>query len=246
MNSTRPLAIVTGASRGIGKAIVLALARAGHDIAGVARTAESAAGPAEEVRALGVRYEGYGVDVSKPEEIESAVAAIERTFERVDVLVNNAGITRDMLMLRMSAEDWNAVIQTNLSGAFHWIKPVSRIMMKARSGRIINISSVIGQHGNAGQANYAAAKAGLLGLTKAVAKELASRGVTCNAVCPGFIQTDMTGTLPEDLKEKLLQNIPLKRLGQPEDVAGVVAFLASSEASYITGQEIAVDGGLFI
>ncbi|GAB4247796.1 MAG: 3-oxoacyl-[acyl-carrier-protein] reductase [Candidatus Methylacidiphilales bacterium] len=246
MSSTKPLAIVTGASRGIGRAIALGLARSGHDIAGVARTVESASAPAEEIRALGVRYQPYGVDVSKPAEIEAAVAAIEKDFERVDVLVNNAGITRDTLMLRMTEEDWNMVIQTNLTGAFHWIKPVSRIMMKARSGRIINISSVIGQHGNAGQANYSAAKAGLLGLTKAVARELAGRGITCNAVCPGFIQTDMTGGLPEELKEKLLQNIPLKRLGNPEDVAGVVAFLASPGAGYITGQEIAVDGGLFI
>ncbi|MFQ3670329.1 MAG: 3-oxoacyl-[acyl-carrier-protein] reductase [Verrucomicrobiia bacterium] len=246
MSSTKPLAIVTGASRGIGRAIALALARAGYDIAGVARSVESASGPAEEIRALGVRYEAYGVDVSQPTEIEAAVGAIEKAFDRVDVLVNNAGITRDTLMLRMSAEDWNTVIQTNLTGAFHWIKPVSRIMMKARSGRIINISSVIGQHGNAGQANYSAAKAGLLGLTKAAAKELAPRGITVNAVCPGFIRTDMTDGLPEELKEKLLQNIPLKRLGSPEDVGGVVAFLASPEAGYITGQEIAVDGGLFI
>ncbi len=246
MSSTNPLAIVTGASRGIGRAIAVALARAGHDIAGVARTVESASGPAEEIRAMGVRYEAYGVDVAQPGEIEAAVGAIEKAFERIDVLVNNAGITRDTLMLRMTPEDWNLVIQTNLTGAFHWIKPVSRIMMKARSGRIINISSVVGQHGNAGQANYSAAKAGLLGLTKAVARELAARGITCNAVCPGFVQTDMTGGLPEELKEKLLQNIPLKRLGTPEDIAGVVTFLASTEAGYITGQEIAVDGGLFI
>lgn len=246
MSSSNPVAIVTGASRGIGRAIALALARSGHDIVGVSRTVESASAPAEEIRALGVRFQPYGVDVSQPAEIEAAVASIEKEFDRVDVLVNNAGITRDTLMLRMTEEDWNMVIQTNLTGAFHWIKPVSRIMMKARAGRIINISSVIGQHGNAGQANYAAAKAGLLGLTKAVARELAGRGITCNAVCPGFIQTDMTGGLAEALKEKLLQNIPLKRLGNPEDVAGVVAFLASPEAGYITGQEIAVDGGLFI
>jgi 3-oxoacyl-[acyl-carrier protein] reductase len=246
MTSPKPVAIVTGASRGIGRAIALALAQSGHDIAGVSRSEASAQEPAAAIQETGARYQGYAVDVSKAEEVDAAVAKIENDFGRIDVLVNNAGITRDTLMLRMSTDDWNAVIQTNLTGAFHWTKPVSRLMMRARTGRIINISSVIGQHGNAGQVNYSAAKAGLIGFTKAVAKELAPRGITCNAVCPGFIQTDMTDGLPADLKEKLLANIPLKRLGTPEDIAGAVAFLASPHAGYLTGQEITIDGGLFI
>lgn len=246
MSSDKPVALVTGASRGIGKGIATALAKAGYNIAGVSRSDATAGEPAETIRALGVDYKGYGVDVSQAEAVEAAVVQIEKDFGRIDVLVNNAGITRDTLLMRMTAEDWNAVIHTNLTGAFHWTKPVSRIMMKARAGRIVNISSVIGQHGNAGQANYAAAKAGLIGFTKSVAKEFASRNITCNVICPGFIQTDMTDALPADLKEKLTQNIALKRLGTPDDIAGVVVFLASPAAGYITGQELTVDGGLFI
>jgi 3-oxoacyl-[acyl-carrier protein] reductase len=240
------VAIVTGASRGIGKAIALALAKEGVHIAGISRSEQSAAEPAEAIKALGVTYRGYAVDVSNAAAVEQAVAQIEKDFGRIDILVNNAGITRDTLLIRMSEDDWNAVISTNLTGAFHWTKPVARIMMKARAGRIINISSVIGQHGNAGQANYAAAKAGLIGFSKSVAKEFAARGVTCNVICPGFIQTDMTHVLSEELKGKLMENIPLKRFGNADDIAGGVVFLASPAASYMTGQVLTIDGGLFI
>ncbi|MGF1678136.1 MAG: 3-oxoacyl-ACP reductase FabG [Candidatus Methylacidiphilales bacterium] len=246
MKLTNHVAIVTGASRGIGKAIALELARCGCHVAGISRTDSSANAIAGEITALGVRYQGYGVDVSSSEAVVAATEAIIKEFGTVDILVNNAGITRDTLLMRMSDADWDAVLQTNLTGSFYWIKAVTRIMMKARRGRIVNISSVIGQHGNAGQANYAAAKAGMIGLTQSVAKEFAARGITCNAVCPGFIQTDMTAELSDELKEKLLQQIPLRRLGQPEDVAHLTAFLCSEEAGYITGQALTVDGGLFI
>lgn len=240
------IAIVTGASRGIGKAIALELAREGCRIVGISRSEESANRPRAEIEETGAKYLGLGVDVSSSQAVEEAVAAILKEFQTVDILVNNAGITRDTLMMRMTDEDWNAVLQTNLSGAFFWIKAVTRPMMKARKGRIVNISSVIGQHGNAGQANYAAAKAGMIGLTQSIAKEFAPRGITCNAVCPGFIQTDMTNELNDDLKAKLLEQIPLKRLGDPEDVAGLTAFLCTDAASYLTGQALTVDGGLFI
>ncbi len=246
MKLTDQVAIVTGASRGIGKAIALDLAQAGCHIAGISRSDESANRIKSEVEALGVRYQGYGVDVSSSESVQTAVDEIVKEFKTVDILVNNAGITRDTLLMRMTDEDWNTVIQTNLSGSYFWIKGVTRTMMKARKGRIINISSVIGQHGNAGQANYAASKAGMIGLTQSVAKEFAPRGITCNAVCPGFIQTDMTDELSDELKAKLLEQIPLKRLGNPQDVAHLTTFLCSEAAGYITGQALTVDGGLFI
>ncbi|MEM9400334.1 MAG: 3-oxoacyl-[acyl-carrier-protein] reductase [Verrucomicrobiota bacterium] len=240
------VAIVTGASRGIGKAIALELAKQGCHIAGVSRSVDSANKPADEIKELGVRYQPYGVDISKEEQVDAAVSEIVKDFDGVDILVNNAGITRDGLLLRMTGDDWNEVIQTNLTGAFNWTKLVSKHMMRARVGRIINISSVIGLHGNAGQANYSAAKAGLIGFTKATAKELASRNITCNVVCPGFIETDMTDVLGDDTKGKLLEQIPLKRLGKGEDIAHIVAFLASDISSYITGEVFKVDGGLFI
>lgn len=240
------IAIVTGASRGIGKAIALDLAENGCHIAGVSRSEESANRIKSEVEALGVRYLGLGVDVSSSEAVQTAVDEIVKEFKTVDILVNNAGITRDTLLMRMTDEDWNTVIQTNLSGSYFWIKGVTRTMMKARKGRIINISSVIGQHGNAGQVNYAASKAGMIGMTQSVAKEFAPRGITCNAVCPGFIQTDMTDDLSDELKATLKEQIPLKRLGNPEDIAHMTTFLCTEDAGYITGQALTVDGGLFI
>jgi 3-oxoacyl-[acyl-carrier protein] reductase len=233
---TDKVALVTGASRGLGRAIALALAQEGASIAAVARTEDALKDTLEALRALGVAAEPYALDVSDEAAVDAAVEKIVARFGRVDILVNNAGVTRDGLLMRMKADDWDTVINTNLKGAFHLTKPVARLMVKQRSGRIVNISSVIGLMGNAGQANYAASKAGLIGFSKSVAREFASRNITCNVVCPGFIETDMTKGLSEDLRAKLLEKIPLARLGQPEDVAGVVAFLASPAASYITGR----------
>ncbi len=240
------VALVTGASRGIGKAIAIRLAEAGCHIAGVARTEESASGPAAEITAHGVRHLPLGVDVSDPAAVQAAVDRVVAEFGKIDILVNNAGITRDTLIMRMTDDDWQQVINTNLTGAFLWTRGVSRHMIKARCGRIINISSVVGLHGNAGQANYAAAKAGLIGLTKSTAKELAARGITCNVICPGFIETDMTSGLPAELMSKVVDNIPLKRLGCGDDIAHLAVFLAGPGSSYITGQSVSTDGGLFI
>ena len=241
---TDKVALVTGASRGLGKAIALALAAEGASIAAVARSEEALKETIETIRAAGGTAEPFALDVSDDAAVEASVEKIAARFGHIDVLVNNAGVTRDGLLMRMKADDWDAVINTNLKGAFHLTKPVSRLMIKQRAGRIINISSVIGLMGNAGQANYAASKAGLIGFTKSIAREFASRGITCNVVCPGFIETDMTKGLVEDLRKKLLEKIPLARLGQPEDIAGVVAFLTSPAASYITGQILTVDGGM--
>lgn len=246
MKLANQVAIVTGASRGIGKAVALALAKEGCHIAGIGRSLESANGVADEITALGVNYKGFGVDVSKSDAVNACVEAVHKEFGKIDILINNAGITKDTLLIRMSDEDWNSVLQTNLTGAFNWSRATSRIMIKARQGRIINIGSVIGLHGNAGQANYAAAKAGLIGLTKSVAKELAGRNVTCNVICPGFIQTDMTDALPDELKNKLLEHIPLKRFGTGADIAELALYLSSNAGSYITGQALTVDGGMFI
>ncbi|MDD5261595.1 MAG: 3-oxoacyl-[acyl-carrier-protein] reductase [Methylacidiphilales bacterium] len=246
MKLNNQVAIVTGASRGIGKAVSLALAREGCHIAGIARSESSANAIAEEVRALGVKYSGYGTDVSSSASVNETVEKIHKDFGQIDILINNAGITRDTLLIRMSDEDWDSVLQTNLKGAFNWTRAAAKIMIKARKGRVVNIGSVIGLHGNAGQANYAAAKAGLIGFSKSVAKELAGRNIACNVICPGFIQTDMTHDLAEELKQKLLEQIPLKRLGEARDVAELALFLSGSESSYITGQVFTVDGGLFI
>ena len=241
---TDKVALVTGASRGLGKAIALALAAEGASIAAVARSEEALKDTVEAIRAAGGTAEPYALDVSSEADIDATIDKITARFGHVDVLVNNAGVTRDGLLMRMKSEDWDAVLDTNLKGAFLLTKPVGRLMVKQRTGRIINISSVIGLMGNAGQANYAASKAGLIGFTKSVAREFASRNITCNVVCPGFIETDMTKGLGEEMRKKLLDKIPLARLGQPEDVAGVVAFLCSPAASYMTGQILTVDGGM--
>ena len=237
------LALVTGASRGIGKACALELAKAGYDIiVNYAGNAEAAEKTVQEIKALGVDAAAYKFDVSNKEEVDKSIAEIIEKYGRIDVLVNNAGITRDGLFMRMSEENWNAVINTNLSSAFFVSQPVVKIMMKQRSGAIVNMASVVGVSGNAGQANYSAAKAGLIGLTKTLAKELGSRGIRVNAVAPGFINTDMTKDLDTS---KFTEFILLKRLGEPEDIAKVVKFLAV-DADYVTGQVLEVDGGLII
>ena len=238
------VALVTGASRGLGRAIATELAAHGASIAAVARSEEALQDTLAAIRNAGGTAEAFPVDVADSDAVDAMVEKAVARFGRIDMLVNNAGVTRDGLLMRMKTEDWDIVINTNLKGAFHFTRPVGRLMVKQRSGRIVNISSVIGLMGNAGQANYAASKAGLIGFTKSVAKEFASRGITCNVLCPGFIETDMTKDLSEELKKKLLERIPLQRLGQPGDIAGVVAFLCSPAASYITGQVVTVDGGM--
>lgn len=238
------VALVTGASRGIGRATALALARQGARVA-VASRGDHAAGVAAEIGAAGGEALAVPVDVTDGSSVDAMVAAAVDRFGRVDVLVSNAGITRDQLMLRMRREDWDAVLATNLTAAFTCVQAVLRPMVKQRAGRIITISSVVGQAGNAGQANYAASKAGLIGFAKALALEVASRGITVNVVAPGVIETDMTRALAGDAHESWAQRIPMGRLGRPEDVADAVCFLASDEASYITGQVLAVNGGMY-
>jgi 3-oxoacyl-[acyl-carrier protein] reductase len=238
-------AVVTGASRGIGRAIAIRLATQGADVAfsyrGNAPAAEETASAIRELGRQALQVQG---DVSDPEAADALIKAALEAFGKVDILVNNAGITRDDLIMRMSIDAWRSVLETNLFGAFYAIKAVTRPMLKARSGRIINISSVSGQAGQTGQANYSAAKAGLIGLTKATARELASRGITCNAVAPGFVLTELTQDLPQALQEELTARTPLGRFGTTEEIANAVAFLASDEAAFITGQVLAVDGGL--
>jgi 3-oxoacyl-[acyl-carrier protein] reductase len=238
-------ALVTGGSRGIGRAIALRLAGQGADIAFTYRgNAAAAAATVADIEGLGRRALAVQADAADGTAAEAVVKAVLEAFGKVDILVNNAGITRDDLIMRMSADAWNDVIDTNLSGAFWMTKAITRPMLKARGGRIINITSVSGQAGQTGQANYSAAKAGLIGLTKATARELASRGITVNAVAPGFVLTELTQDLPEALQAQITERTPLGRFGTPEEIASAVAFLASDDAAYITGQVLAVDGGL--
>jgi len=238
------VAIVTGGSRGIGKAIAVRLAAEGARVVVTATTKEGAEKAAEEIRQSGGQATAFEVNVAEVKQVEALMKGTFEQFGALHILVNNAGITRDNLVMRMSDEDWNAVITTNLTGTFNCMRAASKIMMKQRSGKIINITSVVALMGNKGQANYSAAKAGIIGLTKSVARELASRNVQINAVAPGFILTDLTAGLPEAAKTAMLQTIPLERVGTSEDVAGVVAFLASADADYITGQVLNVDGGM--
>jgi 3-oxoacyl-[acyl-carrier protein] reductase len=244
---TGKVALVTGASRGIGRAIALHLAEAGADVAvNYAGNGQAAEEVVRQIEALGRKAFKFQADVGIAEQAEELVNQVVETFGKIDILVNNAGITRDNLLMRMKEDEFDQVIRTNLKGVFNCIKAATRPMMKQRSGRIINISSVVGTIGNVGQANYVAAKAGVIGLTKAAARELASRGITVNCVAPGFIETDMTGVLPEDLRKQLLAQIPLSRFGQPEEIAKAVRFLASDDASYMTGQTIHIDGGMYM
>lgn len=231
--------VVTGASRGIGKDIAAGFAAEGAKVACVATTLEGAQRTAE---AIGGK--AYACDVSDSASVEQTIAAINTDLGTPAVLANNAGITRDTLLIRMKDEDWDRVIAVNLKGAFLCTRAITKAMMKARYGRIINVSSIVGQTGAAGQANYAASKAGLFGLTKSVAKELGARGITCNAVAPGFIETDMTESLAQEFKDQVIKTAPLGRLGKPSDIVGAVLFLASDDAGYITGQTLTVDGGL--
>jgi 3-oxoacyl-[acyl-carrier protein] reductase len=237
-------ALVTGAGQGIGRMVALTLAQRGADVAVSDINLETASKVADEIRALGRKSEAIQGDVSKAGDANATVSKAAEALGRLDILVNNAGITRDGLLMRMSEDDWDKVIAINLRGTFLCSKAAVRIMAKQRTGRVINVASVIGLRGNAGQANYAASKAGVIGLTKSIAREFAARGVTANAVAPGFIRTAMTDVLPDKVKEEIMAQIPLGKLGEPEDVANVIAFLASDDAAYVTGQVLAIDGGM--
>ena len=242
---SRHAVIVTGASKGIGRAIAEDLAAAGYDLALVARSTDLLEEVGRSLPGEG-RWKAYPTDIADWDSVQATVAAVHEEFGGIYGLVNNAGMTRDGLLMRMSPENWKGPIEVNLNGTFYFTRAVTPIMMRAREGRIVNISSVVGLTGNAGQANYAASKAGIIALTKSVAKELGARGVNCNAVAPGFIVTDMTSDLPEKVKTGMLDSIPLKRFGEGKDVAGVVRFLLSSDAAYVTGQTLVVDGGMIV
>jgi len=240
------VALVTGASRGIGRAIALSLCRSGFDIVVASPEIEKNEEVAEEIRACSGEAMTVNLDVTSPESVKATVAKVIAERTRIDVLVNNAGVTRDGLAVRMKPLDWDLVLKINLTGAFLCAQAVLPGMMRNRWGRIVNIASVVGQAGSAGQANYAASKAGLIGLTKSLAQEMASRNITVNAVAPGYIATDMTKVLADDVKEKILASVPLARIGKPEDIAAAVKFLASEDASYITGHVLAVNGGMYM
>jgi len=239
------VAIVTGASRGIGRQIAITLAQKGATvIVNYNGSKEKAEQVVEEIAAFGKKAEAYACNVADDAAVKQMVQYVVKTFGSIDILVNNAGITRDGLMMKMSEEDFDAVVGTNMKGTFLCIKHVSRIMLKQRSGRIINMSSIVGVTGNPGQMNYVASKAGIIGMTKAAAKELGSRGITVNAIAPGLIETEMTDVLSEELKKKMLEQIPLRKMGQTQDIANAAAFLASDESAYISGQVLGVDGGM--
>ncbi|HKT13713.1 MAG TPA: 3-oxoacyl-[acyl-carrier-protein] reductase [Terriglobia bacterium] len=246
MNLNGRVAVVTGASQGIGRACALVLAEAGADVALASRNVEKLEAVAKEVEAAGRKALVLGVDVSNSESVKAGIVKVLETWQKIDILVNNAGVVRDNLLLRMKPEDWDAVLRTNLDGAYHCIKEALPGMVRQRYGRIINIASVVAQAGNPGQANYVASKAGLIGLTKAVAAEVARRNITVNAVAPGFIATPMTDRLPEDVRNKLLGIIPAGRMGTDRDVAYGVRFLAAEEAGYITGHVLNVNGGMYM
>ncbi len=238
------VAVVTGAGRGIGRAVALAYAKMGADVACVSRTKENSAKVAAEIEVLGRRAWPVAVDVSDTAAVAEAAKGILESAGKVDILVNNAGVTRDNLLMRMSEEEWDTVLNTNLKGAFNFTKALTRSFIKQRSGRIINIASVIGLIGNAGQSNYAASKAALIGFTKSIARELAPRGITANAIAPGFIETDMTAALDEKTRGEILGDVPLGRFGSPDDIAHAAVFLAMEPTDYITGQVLSVDGGM--
>jgi 3-oxoacyl-[acyl-carrier protein] reductase len=242
---TNQIALVTGASRGIGAAIALALAKQGATVIGTATTASGAENINASLQQANVKGLGLALDVNEPAQVEAVLKQISEQFGDVSILVNNAGITRDTLLMRMKEDDWDAVMSTNLKSVFRMSQAVLRPMMKARAGRIINISSVVGHMGNAGQTNYAAAKAGMTGFTKSLAAEVGSRGITVNCIAPGFIATDMTADLSEDIKNQMLARVPLARLGNVEEIAQTAVFLASASAAYITGETIHVNGGMY-
>ena len=245
-NLNNKIAIVTGASQGIGKIIAFELAKSGAHVACISRNKKAIESIVEEITINGGQASSFPCDISDSDTLSEIITEIIKENSRIDILVNNAGITKDSLLMRMSIEQWDDVINTNLKGAFHCTKAVVRYMMKNKFGRIINITSIVGLTGNAGQANYAASKAGLIGMTKSIAKEVASRGITANCIAPGWIETSMTEKLSEEVKSEFLSHIPVGRIGSPDDIANAVIFLASDEAGYITGQTITVDGGRII